>query len=232
MRILTIITGALLASSGVLCIANSGMSFISLAFPIGIVLMFVGIVQCFSYKRSKADEESQHWLIIEGLTTFILGIVVVTGQLAADIAVPVVFGMWVMISGIRALVLVAKSFTGEDKGFDFYWNLAVGVLNFVAGIYIFFNSVLVNFSVLLMLGVCLILQGVNMVKIGMSMSYTKPDLIKTKSEKLEEATVNAAIAHVAAREAIRAAKKAKAAVKEVEESKEFEEIIEEPIHEE
>lgn len=230
MRVLTVITGMLLAAAGVVCIANSGLSFISVAFVIGIVLMFVGLVECFSYKRTKQDEESQHWLLIEGLTTFILGVVVITGQLAADIAVPIIFGMWVMISGIRGLVLVFKSIGEKNKPIEFYWTLAVGTLNFLAGIYTFFNSMLLHLPVLMMLGVCLVLQGINVSKIGLEMSYHKPDMLKTKNEKVEEATTNAALAHVAAKEAIKAAKEAKAAVKEAEEEfKTFDEIIEELI---
>ena len=92
---------------GIFCIANAGLAFISMAFQIGIVLIMVGMVECFSYKKSLENEEEKHWLLIEGMTAFILGIVVLTGQLAADIAVPVVFGMWVMISGIRGLVVLS-----------------------------------------------------------------------------------------------------------------------------
>ena len=107
MRILTIGVGILLTLLGIFCIANAGLAFISMAFPIGIVLIIVGMVECFSYKKSLENEEEKHWLLIEGMTAFILGIVVLTGQLAADIAVPVVFGMWVMISGIRGLVVLS-----------------------------------------------------------------------------------------------------------------------------
>ena len=81
--------------------------FFPLAFPIGVVLIIVGMVECFAYKRTVEDEENRHWVLIEGLTTFILGVVVLTG-LAADIAVPVVFGMWSMISGIRGFVIVTQ----------------------------------------------------------------------------------------------------------------------------
>ena len=94
MRIVTITAGILLVLLGVFSVANAGLSFISLAFPIGVVLVLVGIAESFAYKRTIEDEENRHWVLIDGLTTFILGIVVLTGQLAADIAVPVVFGMW------------------------------------------------------------------------------------------------------------------------------------------
>ncbi len=70
MRILTIIVGALLTILGVFSVANAGLSFLSLAFPIGVVLIIVGMVECFAYKRTVEDEENRHWVLIEGLTTF------------------------------------------------------------------------------------------------------------------------------------------------------------------
>ena len=125
MRILTIIVGALLTILGVFSVANAGLSFLSLAFPIGVVLIIVGMVECFAYKRTVEDEGNRHWVLIEGLTTFILGVVVLTGQLAADIAVPVVFGMWSMISGIRGFVIVTQVVEKKEKDIDFYWTVVV-----------------------------------------------------------------------------------------------------------
>lgn len=231
MKFFTILTGGIFALSGIYALVNSGLSFMSIAFPVGIVLLFVGLVQCLSYRSSRGDIESVHWMLIEGLTTFFLGVVVLSGRLAADIAVPVVFGMWIMISGIRGLVVISENFIGQTKNFDFFWNLGVGVLNFGAGIYTFFNNDLLGFSVTTLVGACIILQGVNMVKIGTTMIYKKPDVIKTKIEKLEEVTEQAALAHANAKEAIKAAKEAKLEVKKIEEYKEFHEIIEEQVEE-
>lgn len=231
MKFFTIITGGIFAFVGVFALVNSGLSFMSIAFPIGIVLLFVGLIQCLSYRSSRGDAESVHWMLIEGLTTFFLGVVVLSGRLAADIAVPVVFGMWVMISGIRGLVVISENFLGQEKNFDFFWTLGVGILNFGAGLYTFFNTDLLGFSVGTLVGVCIILQGLNMVKIGTAMTYKKPDLIKTKIEKLEEVTEQAALAHANVKEAIKAAKEAKKEVKKAEEYLEFHEKIEEPIEE-
>ena len=222
MRIITVIAGILLTFLGVFSIANAGLSFLSLAFPIGITLMLVGLVECFVYKRIRNDVDAGHWVLIDGLTTFILGIVVLTGRLAADIAVPVVFGMWSMISGIRGFSVLAFETDTKEKNIDFYWAFMVSLLNFAIGVYAFFNSSLLHLSVLMILGICFVVQGANIIKIGFDIVYSKPDLIKTKDEKIAEA-------EEAAKEAN--ARKAKNAVKAAEEAKEFHEIISEPIGE-
>lgn len=231
MRIITVIAGILLTFLGVFSIANAGLSFLSLAFPIGIILMLVGLVECFVYKRIRNDVDAGHWVLIDGLTTFILGIVVLTGRLAADIAVPVVFGMWSMISGIRGFSVLAFETDTKEKNIDFYWAFMVSLLNFAIGVYAFFNSSLLHLSVLMILGICFVVQGANIIKIGFDIVYSKPDLIKTKDEKIAEAEEAAKEAKKEMKKAIKKARKAKNAVKAAEEAKEFHEIISEPIGE-
>lgn len=233
MRLLNVAAGVLFTLLGVFCIASSGLSFISLAFPIGVVLLIVGIIECFGYKKTyeAEDEENRHWVLIEGITTFVLGIVVLTGKLAADIAVPVVFGMWCLISGIRGLVIITQVVEKEEKDIDFYWTLVVGLLNLGAGIYTFFNPTMLHLPVLMILGIIFVIQGANVIKIGLDIAYHKPELLKTRDEKIADAEEAAHQAKQEAKKAIKKAKKAKHAVKAAAESNEFHEIIAEPIGE-
>ena len=234
MRIVTIAAGILFTLFGVFCIANAGLSFMSMAFPIGIILIIVGIFECISYRKSLDNNEEKHWLLTEGLTTFILGVVVLTGQLAADIAVPVVFGMWVMISGIRGFVVLTQLKVDRAnivRDFDFYWDLVISALNIVVGVYTFFNNLLYPVTVLAILGICFVIQGTTVIKFGYDMTYVKPDILKTKEEKLEEAETAAEEAHKEVRRAIRKARHAKKAAKEVENSKDFNELVNDIVDE-
>ena len=232
MRIITIIAGALLAVLGIAAVACGGLSFLSLAFPIGLGLLVVGIVECFAYKKAVDDEEDKHWILIEGITTFLLGVVVISGVLAADIAVPVVFGMWSAISGIRGLVVMFSmkdAVAHEDKDVNYYWDLVTAVLASAFGIAAFFNTMLFNMSVLSIVGCIITVQAAVVIKISFSIAYKKPELIKSKAQKVREAEAAAAQAKEEMREAISKAREAKAALKEVEEEKEFHEIIAEPV---
>lgn len=231
MRILTVIAGVLLTFLGVFSIANAGLSFLSLAFPIGICLIIVGLVECFVYKTIREDVDAGHWVLIEGLTTFILGIVVLTGRLAADIAVPVVFGMWSMISGIRGFTVLAFETDTREKNVDFWWAVLASGMNLMIGIYTFFNDSLLNLSVLMILGICFVVQGAQVIKIAFDIEYSKPDLIKTKDEKIAEAEAAHKEAKREMKRAIKKVRKARNAVSEAEEAKEFHEIISEPIGE-
>ena len=232
MRIITIIAGALMALLGITAVASGGLSFLSLAFPIGLVLLIVGIVECFAYKKAVDDEEDKHWILIEGITTLLLGIVVISGVLAADVAVPAVFGMWSAISGIRGLVVMFSmkdAVPQEEKNVNYYWDLVTAVLATLFGLVAFFNTMLFSMSVLSIVGCIITVQAAVVIKISFSIVYKKPELIKSKAQKLREAEEAAAQAKEEMREAINKAREAKAVLKEVEEEKEFHEIIAEPV---
>ena len=232
MRIITIIAGALLAILGIFAIANGGISFLSLAFPIGLGLLIVGIVECFAYKKAVDDEEDKHWILIEGITTFLLGVVVISGVLAADIAVPVVFGMWSAISGIRGLVVMFSmkdAVSHDEKDVKYYWDLLTALLATAFGLAAFFNTMLFNMSVLSIVGYIITVQAAVVIKISFSIAYKKPELIKSKAQKLREAEAAAEQAKEEMKEAINKAREAKAVLKDVEEEKEFHEIIAEPV---
>lgn len=229
MRILTILMGILLAGLGVFSILNAGLAFIAVAFPIGLGLMLTGMVECFAYKKAVDDEEDKHWILIEGLTTFFIGIVVISGQVAADIAVPQVFGIWSLISGIRGLVVLFMS-GKEEKNANYYWELVTAILAALLGIAAFFNNMLFNWSVLMIVGWIIAVQAAVVIKISFSIAYKKPDLIKSKDEKVRTAKKEAAKAKKEMKIAIKRAREAKEVLKEVEENaQDFHEIIAEPV---
>lgn len=222
--------GILLAGLGIFSILNAGLAFIALAFPIGLGLMLTGMIECFAYKKAVDDEEDKHWILIEGLTTFFIGIVVISGQVAADIAVPQVFGIWSLISGIRGLVVLLSMSEKEEKDANYYWELVTAILAALLGIAAFFNNMLFNWSVLMIVGWIIAVQAAVVIKISFSIAYKKPDLIKSKDEKVRTAKKEAAKAKKEMKLAIKKAREAKEVLKEVEENaQDFHEIIAEPV---
>lgn len=231
MRLLNIFMGLILAALGFFCIANAGLAFISMAFPIGVVILIAGLFECISYKQNGEDAEDRHWVLIEGITTFLLGLLVLSGNLAADVAVVPVFGMWCMISGIRNLVIMTHIDIKHEKNLDYYWTLLTSLLNGIVGLYAFFNARVFALPVLMLLGILFIIQAFSLIKVGIDTVLEKSDLIKTKEEMVAEATEKAEKAKREAKKALKAAKKAKRAIKEAEETEMYFDRINKPIGE-
>lgn len=203
---------------GIYLLANGGITFTSVAFVVGLLFVIGGVVECLSYSSYRGDEEDRRWILIDGMTTFLLGGLILLNKLAADAVVPMVLGLWVITTGVRNFVTAWEDIEQRDR--KFYDHMAIGLLNLITGIYVFFDADIFNLATITMVGLCIVVQGFNIFHIGATIIILKPDFIKTKQEMLDEAEAKAAEAQMAAKEAIKAAKEAKAEVKTIEETPE------------
>ncbi len=208
------LTGALFMGAGIYLIAHGGITFMSVAFVIGILFVIGGIAECLAYSNYRGDEDDRTWILIDGMTTFLLGGLILLNKLSADAVIPLVLGLWVITTGVRNFVTAWESMDRRDKAF--YDHLAIGLLNLIAGIYVFFDTDIFNLATITMVGLCIVVQGFNIFHIGAMITILKPDLLKTKEEMLQDATSKAEEAKAAAKEAIKAAKEAKAEVRNIE----------------
>ncbi|MCI6854149.1 MAG: DUF308 domain-containing protein [Firmicutes bacterium] len=214
MRILTMLTGILFMGAGIFLVANEGVTFLSVAFIVGLMFVIAGIVECLSYSSYRGDNEERSWILNDGTTTFVLGVLILLNKISADAVVPMILGLWVLIAGIRNFVHAWEHV--EDRGNTFYDHLIIGLLNIIFGLYVFFDGEIFNLASITMIGLCIIVQGINILHIGATIRIVKPKFIKTKDEMLEEAAAKFEEAHANAKEAIKAAKAAQAELKSVE----------------
>ena len=152
------LTGILFMGAGVFLIANSGITFLSVAFPTGLAFMIAGVVECLSYSSYRGDNEERTWILIDGTTTFMLGALIILNKLTADAVIPAVLGLWVITTGIRNFVRAWERI--EERKHDFYDHLIIGLLNLVCGLYVFFDSDILNLQTMMMVGLCVVVQGI------------------------------------------------------------------------
>jgi len=194
MRILTVLSGILLVATGVFAIANQGVSFLSIAFIISISMIFAGTVQASGYIygrytskdeilidmtspdvppikiESRAQKNTHGWIMIDAAVTFVLGLLVLSNQLKAEIAVVSVFGMWMLTGGVRRIV-TSSYIDRIGKARNYYWTLGTGIINAAAGIYAFYNSNLFQLPVATLLGGFFVLQGISTLELGIHMPH-------------------------------------------------------------
>ena len=214
MRLLTMLTGVLFIGAGIFLVAKGGVTFLSVAFVVGVMFVIAGSVECLSYNSYRGDNVEKSWILNDGLTTFVLGVLILLNKISADAVVPMILGLWVLITGIRNFVHAWEHI--EDRGSMFYDHLIVGLLNIIFGLYVFFDSEIFNLASITMIGLCVIVQGINILHVGATIIIIKPKFIKTKEEMLEAAAAKFEEAHANAKEAIKAAKEAQAELKTVE----------------
>lgn len=216
MRIITMFTGILFSAAGIFLIANGGLTFMSMAFIVGLVFAVAGVIECLSYSGYRGEDEEKSWILIDGTCTFMLGVLILMNKLSAEAAVPLVLGLWILFSGIRNFVHAWEKI--DVRGEGFYNLLIIGLVNIILGLYAFFDQDLFDLSTVTLVGIYMITGGINIANVGATIKIRKPEFLKTKEEKMEEAAAKAEEAHRVAKEAIKFAKETRAELRVISET--------------
>lgn len=182
MRLLTIIAGGLCVLSSVWSFANAGKAFVTMAFVIGIIMIFQGAVGVGGYFAVKKKMGNSIYIFSEATLSLLLGIIVITNRLATDNMVTIFFGMWVLFCGVLRTATVLE-FDKEETPMWKY-NLLLGVVSVVIGILAFFNIGISGLSVMMVVALCMLVQGINIIAAGIEMPKKKLKLSKSDIKNL------------------------------------------------
>ena len=188
MRIWTILSGILMVLTGAFCFMNPGQTFLSLAFIVGLVMVLNGLIHALAYFIGRGlynKGDNNGWILTDALITLLLGILVLCNQLVADTAIPMVFGMWMLVSGILR-VEAATHINKEKKRSNFRVTMATGVLTVLVGIFGFINPLVMWMTTAVLLGMFMVMQGVNIIELGIHMPHEKKSYVKIYKRKREQ----------------------------------------------
>ncbi|MEE0796424.1 MAG: DUF308 domain-containing protein, partial [Anaerovoracaceae bacterium] len=221
MRTVNMVIGALFMIAGIVMIAGfSGITFLSVAFVLGILFMLAGIFGCLSYRSYREDSVDKTWVLVDGMTTFVLGFLIISNRLASDAAVPLVLGLWVAVTGLRNLVRAWEKIEARDS--YFYGHLSIGLLNVIVGFYMYFNNDMFALPVGVLVGMCVLTHGLNVFMVAVTILIEKSEFLMTKEEMLARANEEMEKAHEAAKEAIKVFKEARTTAEVIEQTPEEE----------
>ena len=185
MRVLTIISGALMILAGVFCFMNTGQTFLAMAFIIGIVMVLNGGIHILGYIMGRGLNnrgDNNGWILVDGVVTLMLGVLVLANQLVADASIHMVFGMWLLVSGVLRLEASSRiNFRNKKK--NFVITFVTGLLTTLLGIFGFVNPLVAFVSTIVLLGMFMLMQGINTIELGVDMPHEKKQIIKIYKKK-------------------------------------------------
>jgi len=165
MRILTVIAGITLMVTGIWCFTHRGVGFLSIAFVLGCIMVFVGTLSILVYFFAPGKQDGFGWFFAEGLITLILGGLVLANKLITDSMVPIFFGMWLLFCGVMRIVASLHLILAKNNSWIF--TLAAGCISASFGVYTFFNQTVANTIPLIILtGIIFLIQGINVLVYG------------------------------------------------------------------
>lgn len=157
-RILWLISGFLLLVAGIFVLFNPTATIISLSFLLGLIMLFSGIFSLFVYFVARYDLFGMGWVLADGIITVILALFLLFNDYIAATALPFIFGMWILFSGIERIV---NSIEIRDTGISGWgWLMAIGIVSIVVGVLSFINPLIGAIAISTFLGIFLILQGI------------------------------------------------------------------------
>lgn len=180
MKGLTIVSGIIMIAAGAFCFINPGQTFMTMAFVIGTVMALCGIIHVLAYVIGRTPHgkgDNNGWILIDALLTLLLGILVLCNQLTVDMAIPMVFGMWVLVSGLLRLE-AASRIDRQRKPGNFKAALITGIITVVMGLLGFINPFVTYVSIIPILGFFMLIQGINSIELGFNMPHKVKEDIK------------------------------------------------------
>ena len=187
MRILTIISGILMVLTGAFCLMNPGQTFLSLAFVVGLIMVLNGLIHALAYFIGRGLHnrgDNNGWILTDALLTLLLGILILCNQLVADTAIPLVFGMWMLVAGILRIE-ASTHIDKERKRSNFRTTMITGILTVLVGLFGFINPLVQWMTTAVLLGIFLVMQGVNVIELGIHMPHEKKSYVKLYKRKRE-----------------------------------------------
>lgn len=186
MRILSMISSALMVIVGTFCVANSTAAFTSVAFVIGGALLIMGALELIVFRGvGYEDNMITKTYVVQAVISTFLGIMFLSGQVSEDVSVSAIFAMMLMTSGLATdfsiNIDIRTNSLSEKRTF------ILGTAMTLLGAYMFFNKSVLDIHVMLLIGVAAILFGVDRFRISMSLDYNKPEFLSKNEEKLERA---------------------------------------------
>lgn len=157
-----VIAGLLMLLTGVYAICNPASTLLSLAWIIGFLMLAVGIIETLTY-FAWSDMLGSGWMLFDGIVSILVALIFLNHGIIVAGALPYVFGMWILFSGIHKLIF---SFDCKKLGLERWWGLTIfGVLCLAVGILTMLRPTVGMFAISVFIGVAFILYGVSLLYI-------------------------------------------------------------------
>ena len=119
MRILSIITGALLIAAGIYCLCNQDVAAMSAGIVLGLLMLIAGIVEIVIFGGTSRFILGSGWLLLDGVLTVIMSLFLLFNQWFTMLSLPFLFTLWLLFPACRSAsvrLICAPSVSARGDG--------------------------------------------------------------------------------------------------------------------
>ena len=173
MRILSIITGALLIAAGIYCLCNKDVAAMSAGIILGLLMLVAGIVEIVIFAGTSRFILGSGWLLLDGVLTVVMSLFLLFNQWFTMMSLPILFTVWLLFSGVSRFVSAFDLKALGMRGWG--WILALGIVLLVFGIVCMMDPWVSVVAVGVTVGLVFILEGIGTIAVA-CISRRKPIL--------------------------------------------------------
>ena len=163
----------LLIISGIYCFAHPVLTFSSLGWIVGVIVILSGFTNFGNWWNKRKSEISNIFDMLSALLTVMIGVLVLLNlgaRLFTDVALVALFGLWIIVSGLLRIIASVK-IKFSWWGFGVFW----GVLLVIIGLYALLHPVVSLISLGWCIAFIFISQGINFTFSALTMKTPKND---------------------------------------------------------
>ena len=173
MRILSIITGALLIAVGIYCMCNQDVAAMSAGIVLGLLMLIAGIVEIVIFAGTSRFILGSGWLLLDGVLTVVMSLFLLFNHWFTMMSLPILFTVWLLFSGVSRFVSAFDLKALGMRGWG--WILALGIVLLVFGVVCMMDPWVSVVAVGVTVGLVFILEGIGTIAVA-CISRRKPIL--------------------------------------------------------
>lgn len=156
-RVLWCLVGVFLVVTGIYFLIHPSATMVSIAWMFGLAMLVSGAVNCLIYLSNRRYYIDSTWLLANSVIDLLIGVLFLCSDWIAAAFLPILFGVWAVVSGVIKLVNAAMIRRMQMPT----WGglLVVGLVLLVFGVAVFFRPVLAAVAVSAIVAIVLITQG-------------------------------------------------------------------------
>ena len=178
-KIVAIAVGILMVIGGMSCMLAPGMTYLSLAWIAGILMIVEGVSTIVAFFASREARDVDGWDMFGGIISLAFGIILLGSNLMqalTDVFILYLVAAWIVMKGILRIVAalrihsVRKAEGLEDgPGRNWWLLLVLGILMIVMGVVCFTHPVALAIAIGFYIGFSVLAAGIDLICIGFAL---------------------------------------------------------------
>ncbi len=174
-----LLAGILFIVTGIIVFCDPKASFISIALLFGILLFVVGIMQTVVAVSSRDIIRGWGWDLAFGIIDIILGVYFICNLTITVIALPFIFGFWLMLKGFYLFAFAFQLKDIEVKGWG--WILTGAILTIILSLLVIFHPFSGALVIVYLVGITFLVIGIFYLMLSFRLRSLKKEIAKLKS---------------------------------------------------